>query len=132
MESEFRGHLMNWLRGDAFLAATLNAIEEESPVAATAPWLGIAASGAIDWSTKTLGGREVRVALELVDRTGEAGSTGFIAEAIERRIALLPDDETSFAIVATHFLRSRAERRPRGLRAVLLEYRFRLLARAAV
>ncbi len=132
MESELRAHLIAWLRSDPTLSSSINAIEEESPVQASAPWVGIAASASTDWSHKSGVGREVRVALELVDRGDDANATGMLASAIERRIATMMDDDAPFQLVASQFLRSRAERRPRGLRAVLLEYRFRVLARAAV
>lgn len=128
MEGQFRSDLVAWLRGDPALAGSLNAIEEESPVAASAPWLGIAASASTDWSTKTAKGREVRVALELVDRSDSGTSTSAMAAAIEARIAALPPAQAAYRIVVTQFLRSRAERRARSMRAVLLEYRFRLLA----
>lgn len=128
MESRFRTDLIAWLRADATLVAALNAIEEESPVAASPPWLGIAASASADWSTKTRTGREVRIALELVERQDDVESLAATVNVIERRIATLAPVQPGYRVVVTQFLRSRAERRPRGLRAVLLEYSFRLLA----
>lgn len=128
MESRFRSDLIAWLRGDATLSAALNAVEEESPLAATPPWLGIAASAAGEWGAKGAPGREVRVALELVDRRQDAAATTALAEAIETRVATMPPAQAAYRVVVTQFLRSRAERRANGLRAVLFEYRFRLLA----
>lgn len=128
MESRFRTDLIAWLRADVMLVAALNAVEEESPVAASPPWLGIAASASADWSTKTHTGREVRIALELVERQDDVESLAATVNAIERRIATLAPVQPGYRVVVTQFLRSRAERRPRGLRAVLLEYSFRLLA----
>ena len=64
MESTLRAALIEWLRSGPALAA-LNSVAEETPVAATPPWLGIAASASADWSTKDARGREIRVALEL-------------------------------------------------------------------
>jgi len=128
MESRFRADLIAWLRADATLAAALNAVEEESPVAASPPWLGIAASASADWSGKTHTGREVRIALELVDRQDDPEAVAATIGAIEHRIATLAPVQPGYRVVVTQFLRSRAERRPRSLRAVLLEYSFRLLA----
>jgi|GEM_PF-265641 len=122
-----RTHLIAWLRADSALAFRLNAIEEESPAAASPPWLGIAASAAADWSGKTFAGREVRVALELVDRNDDGATTAEMVALIERRIATMAPVQEGYRVVATQFLRSRAERRGKGLRAVLVEYRFRLL-----
>lgn len=127
METALRGALLTWLRGDPELSQRLNALEEESPVAASPPWLGIAASASTDWSCKTRRGREVRVALELVDRSTDAARTGELAALIEQRVAAMMPEQAGFDLVSITFLRSRVERRPRAGRAVLLEYGFRLL-----
>lgn len=128
MESAFRTALLAWLRADSELAASLNDIAEEAPSTAPAPTLAIAASAAADWSSKSTHGREVRVALELVDRSDTPDHTTSIAQRIEQRIATLDPVQAGFRVVVTQFLRSRVERRPRNLRAALLEYRFKLLA----
>ena len=127
MESALRNVLIDWLRSDGELAASLNAVDEEAPSPAPAPSLAIAASAAADWSTKTARGREVRIALELTDRNDDPARTASLASRIEHRIATLPPAQSGLRVVVTQFLRSRAERRPRNMRAVLLEYRFKLL-----
>lgn len=127
MENLLRAALIDWLRSDPQLAA-LNAIEEESPLTASAPWLGIAASAASDWGTKERAGREVRIAIELVTRGDDPAADPVLSRSIEQRIRSLPSAQPEFAVVTTRFIRSRAERRAGNLRAVLLEYRFRLLA----
>ena len=131
MESAFRTALLDWLRADRGIATSLNAISEDGPVAAPAPQLSIVASAAADWGSKTAGGREVRVALELVDRSDTPTATAELADAIERRIATMAPMQDGFRIVVTRFLRSRVERRPRSMRAILIEYSFRLLETAA-
>lgn len=128
METALRSALVDWLRADPILAGMVNAIEEEGPIAASPPHIAIAASASTDWSTKTGPGREIRLALELVDRGDEAAATGAIAARIEQRIATLAPQQSGFRVVVTQFLRSRAERRRRNLRAVLLEYRFLTIA----
>ena len=127
METAFRSILRAWLRADTLLSDLVNAIEEESPVAASPPHIAIAASASTDWSSKTHAGREIRLALELVGRGDDPAETGVLASRIEQRIATLAPEHAGFRIVLTQFLRSRAERRRRGLRAVLLEYRFKIL-----
>lgn len=127
METAFRSILLAWLRADTLLSDLVNAIEEESPVAASPPHIAIAASASTDWSSKTHAGREIRLALELVGRGDDPAETGVLASRIEQRIATLAPEHAGFRIVLTQFLRSRAERRRRGLRAVLLEYRFKIL-----
>ena len=128
METQFRRDLLAWLAGDAELAAALNAIAEEAPVAASPPWLGIAASASADWGAKGAPGREVRVALELAMREDEPEAVAALTDALERRVATLPAAQAGYRVVVTQFLRSRAERRAGNIRAVLTEYRFLLLA----
>ncbi|MGB3738512.1 MAG: DUF3168 domain-containing protein [Pontixanthobacter sp.] len=127
MEHRLRAALLGWLRADPTLSSRINAFAEESPVAATAPWLGIAASASTDWSTKDRTGREIRIALELQTRGDDPAGDADIVAALETRIAALPRTQPDLVIVTTQFLRARAERRARNMRAHLCEYRFRIL-----
>ena len=128
MECDLRAALIAWLRTDAGLAPRLNAVTEEAPSRASPPWLAIAASASRDWSTKERAGREVRVALELHGRGDDAGTAAALARAVEARVEALPRSHDGFEVASVAFLRARAEQRPGNVRAVLLEYRFRLLA----
>jgi hypothetical protein len=128
METDLRAALIAWLQSDAVLANLLNSVGEEAPSRAAPPWLGIAGSASADWSTKDRRGREVRVALELHCRGDDPGSAAATTQAIEARIEALPRSQAGFEIASTTFLRARAEQRPGNVRAVLLEYRFRMLA----
>lgn len=129
METLLRGALLGWLRADPALAA-LNSITEEAPLAVTAPWLGIAASASADWSVKTRLGREIRIALELHCRGDDPAAAGALARAIDARIDAMPPAQSDFEIASSLFLRARAERRANNIRAVLTEYRFRVLEAA--
>jgi Protein of unknown function (DUF3168) len=128
MEIALRAALIAWLKADPVLAAQLNAVVEEAPSRTALPWLAIAASASADWSAKDRTGREVRVALELHCRGDQPGAAATLVSAIESRIAGLPSAQVGFQIVTSRFLRARAEQRAANTRAVLLEYRFRLLA----
>lgn len=128
MEIPFRAALIAWLRADPQLAAQLNAVTEEAPRRTALPWLALAASGSIDWSAKDRAGREVRAALELHCRGDQPGSAASLIGAIESRIAALPAAQDGFQVVTSQFLRARAEQRGANTRAILIEYRFRLLA----
>ncbi|TAD75880.1 MAG: DUF3168 domain-containing protein [Sphingomonadales bacterium] len=125
MENDLRAALIAWLRVDPALAA-LNAIEEEAPLSATPPWLGIAASAATEWGSKDRPGREIRVALELQSRTDQTAADAALIGAIERRVLDLPPFHAGFELASIRFLRSRSEARADNLRGALLEYRFRL------
>jgi hypothetical protein len=127
MEVPLRAALLAWLRADPALAA-LNALTEEAPSRASPPWLAIAASASADWSCKTAPGREVRVALELHCRGDTPDAPAALVAAIEARIAALPREQDGFAVITAQFLRARAEQRGESRRAILIEYRFRLLA----
>ncbi len=128
MESELRAALIAWLRSDAVLANLVNAVVEEAPSRVAPPWLGLVASASSDWGTKDRAGREVRVALEFHSRGDDPGAAAAVTRAIEARVEALPRAQDGFAVATIGFLRARAEQRAGNLRAVLLEYRFRLLA----
>ncbi len=128
MEHDIRAALIAWLASGPASLDTLNAIEEEVPQRSGPPWLAIAASASADWGTKDRMGREVRVALELHTRGQDVAGDAALVRAIDRRVEDLPRQHDHFHIVTIQFLRARAERRPAGRRAMLLEYRFRSLA----
>ncbi len=128
MEIALRAALIDWLKADPALAPQLNAVVEEAPNRTALPWLAIAASASADWSCKDRSGREVRVALELHCRGDRSDTAAALVAAIEARISALPSAQSGFQIATTQFLRSRAEQRAANTRAILIEYRFRLLA----
>ena len=128
METAFRAALLAWLAADPLLVAGLNTITEEAPLRASPPWLGIVASASTDFGHKTGVGREVRVALELQTLGDDACGTAELTSAIEARVATMPADQPNFTIASLTFLRARAEQRGEARRAVLLEYRARLIA----
>ena len=88
----------------------------------------IVASASADWSHKTGEGREIRVALELQARGDEPATAAQLVRSIENRVTAIPAEQDGFRIVSVQFLRARTEQRGGTARAVLLEYRFRLLA----
>jgi len=127
MENDLRTALIAWLAADPALAA-INTIEEEAPLSASPPWLGIAASASTDWGTKDRPGREIRVALELESFTDQTAGDAALLGMIERRVLDLPPFHPGFELASIRFLRSRSEARADNRRAALLEYRFRLFA----
>ena len=125
MENSLRANLIAWLRSDPSLEA-INAIEEESPLRASPPWLGITTSASTDWGTKDRPGREIRIALELETRIDEPAADTDILSAIESRVLNLPVFAEGYEIASIQFLRGRSERRDNNRRGALLEFRFRL------
>ena len=128
MEIALRAALIAWLASDPVLTAGLNAVTEEAPSRVSLPWLALTASASADWSCKSHAGREVRVGLELHCRGDTPDSAAALVAAIEARIAALPRAQADFTVATIQFLRARAEQRGESRRAILLEYRFRLLA----
>ena len=127
METQLRALLLNCLHADPALAA-INSFAEESPARVSLPWLGIAASGSADWSVKDASGREVRIAVELHMRGDDPATGEALVREVEARILAMPRMQEDFYIATVTFLRSRVEQRANNVRAVLLEFRFRLLA----
>ena len=125
MENLLRANLIDWLRDDPALAE-INAIEEESPLRASPPWLGISASASTDWGTKDRPGREIRLALELETRIDDPAVDATILSAIERRVLDLPPFADGYELASVRFLRARSERRDDNRRGALIEFRFRL------
>ncbi len=128
MEVPFRAALLAWLAADPALSGALNAIVEEAPARTALPWLALAASAGADWSVKDRMGRELRLALELQCRGDRPESAASLVAAIESRVAAMPRAQTGFKLITTQFMRSRAEQRAGNTRAILIEYRFRLMA----
>ncbi len=130
MEIPFRAVLIEWLASDPALAAALNAVVEEAPSRVALPWLALTASASTNWGTKTLAGREIRVALELNFRSDDPLGGAALVAAIEARVESLPYDQTAsgFRIASVAMLKARAEQRGEALRVVVLEYRARVMA----
>ena len=127
METALRTALLDHLRADAALMDAINLVDEAEIERASTPWLALVASAAIDWSTKTRAGREVRVALELRLHGDDPANGADIAGQVDARVCSLPAAQTGFRVVSAQFLRGQAERRDRNARANLREYRFRIL-----
>ncbi len=125
MENRLRADLIDWLRQDPALL-DVNAIEEESPLRATPPWIGLAASASSDWGTKDKPGREVRIALELESRTDAPAADAGLIRSIEDRVFALPPSGPGYELASVRFLRGRSEQRKGNRRATLLEFQFRL------
>ena len=128
METALRAALLDHLRADAALMAAINLVDEAEIERASAPWLALVASASIDWSTKSHAGREVRIAFELRLHGDDSATGEDIAALVDARALALPPDQSGFRVVNATFLRGQAERRARNGRAILREYRFRLLA----
>jgi len=127
MEVLLRAALLSWLASSSALSAALSSITEEKPARTVLPWLSLSASAATDWSTKTEPGQEIRIALQLQCQ-GDAPATAALVAAIDAQVRALPPAQAGFAVISILFLRSRVEQRAPTVRAILMEYRFRVQA----
>ena len=127
METLLRAALLDHLRADPAIAERFNIVDEAEIERASTPWLALVASASIDWSTKSHAGREVRIALELRLHGDDPATGADGAERVDARVLALPAQQPGFRIASAIFLRGRAERGARNSRAILREYRFRLL-----
>lgn len=125
MENRLRADLIEWLRNDPALI-DINAMDEESPLRSSPPWLGISASASTDWGTKDRPGREVRIALELETRIDDPDADTDLLGAVESRVLELPPYGQGYELASIRFLRARSEQRDDNRRGALLEFRFRL------
>ncbi|MDT0506802.1 DUF3168 domain-containing protein [Novosphingobium sp. MMS21-SN21R] len=130
MEIPFRAVLIAWLASDPVLSEALNAVVEEAPSRTALPWLALTTSASTNWGTKTLAGREIRVALELNFRSDDPLGGAALVAGIEARVENLPADQSfsGFRIASIGMIRARAEQRGEAMRVVVLEYRARVLA----
>ena len=130
MEIAFRAALITWLATDSALSMGLNAIVEEAPLRTPLPWLALTASASTNWGAKDVRGREIRVALEFNYRGDDPLSESALVGAIERRVEAMPADQSAagFRLVNLTFMRAKAEQRGEALRALMLDYRARVLA----
>ena len=128
MEARLRTALLTHLRADPLLAADINLVDEALIERASPPWLALVASAATDWGTKSHAGREVRVAFELRLHGDDPATGSALAERVDARVLSLPSAQEGFRVASAVFLRGRAERRANNARAILREYRFRILA----
>ena len=128
MEALLRAALIGWLQTSTGLAGLVNSVTEEAPFTDQVPWLAISTSSAVDWSTKTEPGAEVRIALDLRTRADQPGADAPILAAIDAAVRALPPVQTGFTVISVHFLRSRAAQNSPTTRTTLIEYRFRVQA----
>lgn len=128
MEIALRAALLDHLSTHPRLSGELNAISEDAPLRSALPWLAIVASASADWSHKTGEGREVRIAVELQARGDDPETAAALVGELECAILSIPRQQAKFDIAGIQFLRARTEQRGGTIRAVLLEYRFRILA----
>lgn len=103
------------------------AVQAGGPAGAVLPRIEVAEPAAGDWSAKGMRGRELRTAAIVRVAEGQRARIAAMAEAVERAGESLAGDIGGWRVAGAVFVRSRgiAEK---GLRAVLVEHRVRVVA----
>ena len=110
------------------LANALTGVYDGPPPRAAFPYVAINDGIASDWSTKTIAGREIRLALTVWDDGESTTRLSNLMSHVEDAVLAIPRDLPNWRIASLIFLRSMVVRDPAGPWAGLIEYRVRLLA----
>ena len=110
------------------LANALTGVYDGPPPRTAFPYVAINDGIASDWSTKTIAGREIRLALTVWDDGESTTRLSNLMSHVEDAVLAIPGDLPDWRIASLVFLRSMVVRDPAGPWAGLVEYRVRLLA----
>ena len=73
-------------------------------------------------------GQEIRIALQLQCQGDELSAAAALVSEIDAQVRSLPNAQAGFNVTSILFMRSRVEQRSPTVRAILMEYRFRVQA----
>lgn len=110
------------------LANALTGVYHGPPPRAAFPYVVINDGIVSDWSTKTIAGREIRLALTVWDDGESTTRLSNLMSHVEDAVLAIPRDLPNWRIASLVFVRSMVVRDPAGPWAGLIEYRVRLLA----
>jgi Protein of unknown function (DUF3168) len=116
------------LEAHPVLAQRLTGVFDGPPVRAGFPYISIADSLSSDWSTKTVAGREIRLAMTVWDDGEEPARLHGLMSHAEEAIAAMARDLPGWRVASNVFLRSFIARNPAGPWAGLVEHRVRVIS----
>lgn len=125
-EWELRQALLHALRSDGGIMARVNGVFDEGPITATAPFIELLSSIAVDWSSKSFDGREIRISIALYSAAQENAPDVSAIELIDQCVQNLPAKLASYTIINRQYIRSRTGHDSDGRWSILIDYRFRL------
>jgi Protein of unknown function (DUF3168) len=109
------------------LADRLSGVYDSPPPRAPYPYIAFGDGGVADWSTKTAGGREIRLAINVWDDGEETDRLMILMGHAEDAISAMARDLPGWRVASIVFLRSLIVRDPAGPWAGLVEHRVRML-----
>lgn len=121
-----RAALVAALQDHAPLGAAVNGIYHAEVGRATPPYVSVAEPLAVDWSTKTAAGRELRLLVQIHDEPERAERLDRLAGEAEAAIEAMPRDLEGWRIASLVFLRAQTLR-GEGPWVAAIEYRARIL-----
>ncbi len=127
-ESVLTGAALAALRAAPEVGGEVNGVFEGPPVKASAPWVEVGPTVAVDWGTKDKAGREVRLVFTVRDRAERAARTHALAAAAGGAIEDLPRDLDGWRIASIAFVRARVVGQRPGEWAAQVEYQLKMLA----
>jgi Protein of unknown function (DUF3168) len=116
------------LQAHPALAQVVTGIYDGPPPRAPFPYISVGDGVSTDWSTKTAGGREIRLALTLWDDGEDATRLHTMMAHVEDAIAGMARDLPGWRIASLVFVRSMIIRDAAGPWAGLVEHRIRTLS----
>ncbi|MFC3581934.1 DUF3168 domain-containing protein [Sphingomonas hylomeconis] len=127
-ESVLQAALLAALRGDAALTAGLNGVFEGPAVKASPPFAELGELLSVDWGTKTVAGRELRVAVTVRGAGDTGAAVAALAGMVGAAIEAVPRDLAGWRVASVALLRTRLLRGAPGVWAAVVEYRVRMMA----
>lgn len=115
---------------DAGIGDQVNGVFDGVAVKASAPWVEIGPMVAVDWSTKDIAGREIRLALTVRDRADRPARCHALAAAAGGAVEDLPRDLDGWRIATLTFVRARVAGERPGQWSATVEYQVRMMATA--
>ncbi len=109
------------------LGDAVTGVFASAPPRAAFPYVLLGESASIDWGTKDVPGREVRLTIDVEDEGEGIARLGALAEGVEEAIADLPREVGGWRIASLVPIRSRRVRRGERRYAQIIEFRARLL-----
>ena len=122
-----RAAMIDALRADPVLAATLNGVFAGPAVRTSPPYAEIAETLSVDWDTKDRRGREVRLAVLVRDATETPARMMELADAAERAVLAMPRAIAGWHVASLVFLRTRIAGEAPGRWLAAIEFRARAL-----
>lgn len=127
-QAAVRAAMIDALAGDATLAAALNLVIDGATAQQTPPYVAIGEALSTDWSTKDRAGRELRLALSIVDLAEAPARLAGLATAAEKAIETMPRAIDGWQVAGIALLQSRLLNDAPGRWRALIDYRVRVLA----